>query len=143
MQELMGAEAAEGSTSGSPPTGSTGSAMQRLGLGTLQEHAVRGVTPAAADGSRGASEAVAAAAEDSFQFQRSAMEGRSSRYSGEMIMGFDTLNSHRLEEDDDDDETSDGSDDSDDGEDVEADRWQANLESRLFGHFVMPESEHA
>jgi hypothetical protein len=136
MQELMGAEAAEGSTSGSPPTGSTGSAMQRLGLGTLQEHAVRGVAAAAADGSRGGTEA---AAEDSFQFQRSAMEGRSSRYSGEMIMGFDTLNSHRLEEADDDDETSD---DSDDGEDVEADRWQANLESRLFGHFVMPESEH-
>jgi len=65
-----------------------------------------------------------------------------------MIMGFDTLNSHRLEEEEDEDETSDddefdSDDDSDDGEDAEADRWQANLESRLFGHFVMPENEHA
>jgi hypothetical protein len=81
----MGAEAMEGSTSGSPPTAATtGAAMPRLGMGTLQEHAVRGAAAAAAaDGSRGGGEATAA---DSFQFQQSGMEGRSSRHSGEMIM---------------------------------------------------------
>ena len=49
------------------------------------------------------------------------------------------LNSHRLEASD--GESSDSNSDYDDeaGEEEEADRWQANLESRLFGHFVMPD----